>query len=228
MEGFYTYTALSKSEADAHRRNALRGLAMAEKHHADLWAERIKELGGTEPQFSGSLNGQTNSLANRVGGPDLALRRLEIDEVRDIAKYGKQIKELGDEPSIAILEDVIADEREHYLTLSNLIRARGALPALPPEQAQAVLDELVSTREKGHLFGSVTSGDIAHQLEQKGFTIDRRKISLEEPLKTIIGEYHVPAPALPAFPVPADRAAPAESDPGHAIYTMSSICSAIG
>jgi Mn-containing catalase len=46
MEGFHTYTALSNREADPHRRNALRGLAMAEKHHADLWAERIKELGG--------------------------------------------------------------------------------------------------------------------------------------------------------------------------------------
>jgi large subunit ribosomal protein L9 len=42
-----------------------------------------------------------------------------------------------------------------------------------------------------HLFGSVTSGDIAHQLEQKGFTVDRRKIALEEPLKTL-GEFHVP------------------------------------
>src|SRR5450631_184799 len=41
------------------------------------------------------------------------------------------------------------------------------------------------------LFGSVTSSDIAHQLEEKGFTVDRRKISLEEPLRTI-GEYHVP------------------------------------
>jgi large subunit ribosomal protein L9 len=54
--------------------------------------------------------------------------------------------------------------------------------------------ELVFERKVGehdHLFGSVTSGDIAHQLETKGFTIDRRKISLEEPLKTI-GEYHVP------------------------------------
>ena len=56
---------------------------------------------------------------------------LEIDEGRDIAKYGKQIKELGDQPSVAILEEVIADEREHYLTLGNLIRSRGALPALP-------------------------------------------------------------------------------------------------
>src|ERR1700739_3064870 len=32
------------------------------------------------------------------------------------------------------------------------------------------------TRENDHLFGSVTSGDIAHQLEALGYTIDRRKI----------------------------------------------------
>ena len=54
--------------------------------------------------------------------------------------------------------------------------------------------ELTFERKVGeheHLFGSVTSGDIAHQLEEKGYTIDRRKISLEEPLKTL-GEFHVP------------------------------------
>ena len=45
--------------------------------------------------------------------------------------------------------------------------------------------------ENDHLFGSVTSGDIAHQLEAQGFVIDRRKISLEEPLKSL-GEFHVP------------------------------------
>lgn len=45
--------------------------------------------------------------------------------------------------------------------------------------------------ESGHLFGSVTSGDIAHALEAQGFKIDRRKIHLDEPLKTV-GEYHVP------------------------------------
>ena len=54
----------------------------------------------------------------------LALRRLELDESRDIAKYAKQIKELGDEPSIRILEQAIEDEREHYQTLSGLIRNR--------------------------------------------------------------------------------------------------------
>ena len=54
--------------------------------------------------------------------------------------------------------------------------------------------ELVFERKVGeneHLFGSVTSGDIAHELEAKGYTIDRRKVALDEPLKTL-GEYHVP------------------------------------
>lgn len=64
------------------------------------------------------------------------------------------------------------------------------------EEQAAVLNaiELMFERKVGeheHLFGSVTSGDIAAALEAKGFTIDRRKISLEEPLKQI-GEYHVP------------------------------------
>ena len=45
--------------------------------------------------------------------------------------------------------------------------------------------------ENDHLFGSVTSGDIAQQLEAQGYTIDRRKIALEEPLKQL-GEFHVP------------------------------------
>jgi large subunit ribosomal protein L9 len=59
---------------------------------------------------------------------------------------------------------------------------------------QLSLAELTFERKVGdndHLFGSVTSGDIAHQLEEQGFTIDRRKIALEEPLKSI-GEFHVP------------------------------------
>src|SRR6201992_2198978 len=54
--------------------------------------------------------------------------------------------------------------------------------------------ELVFERKVGeneHLFGSVTSAEIAHQLEQKGFTIDRRKLQLEEPLRQL-GEVQVP------------------------------------
>ncbi len=45
--------------------------------------------------------------------------------------------------------------------------------------------------EKGQLFGSVTSMDIAEGLASQGFNIDRRKIHLAAPLK-ILGEYDVP------------------------------------
>lgn len=45
--------------------------------------------------------------------------------------------------------------------------------------------------ENDQLFGSVTSGDIAEALEKKSFHIDRRKIQLHEPLKTI-GEFTIP------------------------------------
>src|SRR5712692_1543744 len=45
--------------------------------------------------------------------------------------------------------------------------------------------------EHDQLFGSVTSGDIADALEKKSFNIDRRKIQLHEPLKTV-GEFTVP------------------------------------
>lgn len=45
--------------------------------------------------------------------------------------------------------------------------------------------------ENDQLFGSVTSGDIAGALEKQGYTIDRRKIQLAEPIKQL-GEYKVP------------------------------------
>jgi large subunit ribosomal protein L9 len=45
--------------------------------------------------------------------------------------------------------------------------------------------------EKDHLFGSVTSSDIAEALAHKGFDIDRRKIQLSDPLKSL-GEFDVP------------------------------------
>ncbi len=45
--------------------------------------------------------------------------------------------------------------------------------------------------EHDQLFGSVTSSDVATELERKGFNVDRRKIHLDEPIKTL-GEFKVP------------------------------------
>ena len=68
------------------------------------------------------------------------------------------------------------------------------------EDAEIVAQELkqlhlvVSRKagETGALFGSVTAKDLADLLEEKGFNLDRRKIDLEHPMKSI-GNYPVEA-----------------------------------
>lgn len=48
------------------------------------------------------------------------------------------------------------------------------------------------TNEEGGLFGSVTSGDIADQVQQQfNISLDARKVRLKEPIKTV-GVYEIP------------------------------------
>ena len=49
----------------------------------------------------------------------------------------------------------------------------------------------VQVGKENKLFGSVTSKDIAEGIGQKGFTVDRRKIHLEHPIKEL-GTYTIP------------------------------------
>ena len=42
--------------------------------------------------------------------------------------------------------------------------------------------------ENDQLFGSVTSADVAQELENRGFNVDRRKIEIDQPMKNV-GEY---------------------------------------
>ena len=80
--------------------------------------------------------------------------------------------------------------------MKNAAVRRSAKEKSEAEALVAQLDAIAltfarKTGENDHLFGSVTSSDIAHALEAKGFTIDRRKIVLDVPLKTV-GEFDVP------------------------------------
>ena len=148
MRGFHTYNAFSERDADPIRKRILRNLAEAEARHAALWGNRIRELGGALPQYDGKVTGDADTLANRIGGPGMALRRLEIDESRDIAHYGKQLQELGDQPSVAILQRVIEDEHEHYRELGNLIRDHYPASAIAEVKAdpKSVIAELLAKR----------------------------------------------------------------------------------
>ena len=75
-----------------------------------------------------------------------------------------------------------------------LIPKKLAIEATPGNKAVIEQMKAAAVRKSGEhdqLFGSVTSSDIAHALEAKGFAIDRRKIDLDAPLKTV-GEFKVP------------------------------------
>jgi VIT1/CCC1 family predicted Fe2+/Mn2+ transporter/rubrerythrin len=159
MSGFHTYNTLAARESDPQRRSSLRGLARAEKHHADLWAKRLEEIGAAVPEYSGPESGEADTLSARIGGDALALRRLELEESRDIAKYGRQLRELGDEPSIAILKEVVADEQDHYRVLGSLIRGVRPIPQLTPEEAQRALTELITARDAGQPRAASWIGD---------------------------------------------------------------------
>ncbi len=79
--------------------------------------------------------------------------------------------------------------------MKNASARRSATEKAQAEALVAKLEPLVlsftrKSGENGQLFGSVTSVDIAGDLEAKGFEVDRRKIQLAEPLKSL-GEFSV-------------------------------------
>lgn len=71
------------------------------------------------------------------------------------------------------------------------VREKADAEGLAKQFESVHLTFLRKVGERDHLFGSVTSSDIAQELEARGFTIDRRKLQLDEPLKTL-GEFMVP------------------------------------
>jgi large subunit ribosomal protein L9 len=65
------------------------------------------------------------------------------------------------------------------------------LKALRDRLQSVALEVTARVGEEGKLFGSVTTAHIAELLAEKGYTVDRRKIQLSEPLREI-GDHVVP------------------------------------
>lgn len=158
MKGYSTYLTLSQSKAEPQRRNALRGLAAVERHHADLWAGRLRELGGPTLVYRDDEKGDAANLTSMLAGSAVKLRRLEIDESRDIARYYQQLVALGDARALEILDEVIADEKEHYRILGTLIASTPG-GGKKPADAKMALADLLTSRDKGRHEASSWVGD---------------------------------------------------------------------
>jgi large subunit ribosomal protein L9 len=68
---------------------------------------------------------------------------------------------------------------------------RGSAQEIATKLEQVSLTFSARVGEEGKLFGSVTATDIAQQLEQQGFHVEKRQIDLHEPIKSL-GVYRVP------------------------------------
>ena len=68
---------------------------------------------------------------------------------------------------------------------SKASRVKGDAEALRGRIEDLVYEERRQASEEGKLFGSVTSQQIAEFLETRGLKIDRRRIALDEPIKSL-------------------------------------------
>jgi large subunit ribosomal protein L9 len=82
-------------------------------------------------------------------------------------------------------------EQERQAHLRKEAKAQGEAEELAKLVGNVTITIKQKAGENDQLFGSVTSKDIADGLAAQHYTIERRRIQLEEPIKQL-GEYKVP------------------------------------
>lgn len=124
MDGVDMYAAMAEREVIPERKLIFQKLSQLEKKHADNWARRLTELGAPVPeQHSGK--GHATRIASTPGGMKEIILAIEAEERRDVSGYLRQMREIEDEPTRAILRDVILDEFAHAHVLSRLYAQSG-------------------------------------------------------------------------------------------------------
>ena len=82
-------------------------------------------------------------------------------------------------------------ERERKIMESREAEEKGQAEAIAARLAAVEISIARRVGETDQLYGSVTASDVADFLKSKGFEIDRRKLILPEPIKTV-GDHKVP------------------------------------
>ena len=82
-------------------------------------------------------------------------------------------------------------ERERKIMEAREAEEKGAAEAIAGRLANVDISIARRVGDTEQLYGSVTASDIAEFLKTKGFEVDRRRLILPEPIKSI-GEYNVP------------------------------------
>ncbi len=149
MEGVHTYSDLARNERDAPRRAVLVKMAEAEARHAQKWEQKLAELGAEPPKEERTLKMRLQGWLRRQLGTEAALRQLEGEEDKDIARYEAQARNINDTEAQTMLREVRREEESHGRVIREMISPIGP---------QGMLDVMLR-RERWHKRGGGWLGD---------------------------------------------------------------------
>jgi len=86
---------------------------------------------------------------------------------------------------VADKKNIKALERQRNKILELAAKRKEEHEALKTKLEELELNISVRVGEEDKLYGSVTNLDIAKAIEEKGYEVDRKKIVLDEPIKTL-------------------------------------------
>ena len=129
MDGEAMYAALAEREHIPERKQIFAQLSALERKHADRWAKLLLALGASVPtEHSGKAH--ATRIATTPGGMQEILLAIEGEERRDVARYLKEMREIDDLETRAILREVVLDEFTHAHVLNRMYAQSGDRSAL--------------------------------------------------------------------------------------------------
>jgi vacuolar iron transporter family protein len=149
VEGVRTYRDLAERERDPARHNVLIKMADAEQRHAQKWEGKLAELGAEPPQEKRTLGMRFKGWLLRQVGTEAALRQLEGEEDKDIARYEAQARSVNDVEAQEMLREVKREEESHGRIIREIVSPIGP---------QGMLDVMLR-RERWHKRGGGWLGD---------------------------------------------------------------------
>ncbi len=149
VQGARTYRDLAGKERDSAKRGVLEKLAEAETRHAQRWERKLAELGAEPPKEERTLGVRFKGWLHRQLGTEAALRRMEGEEDKDIARYAEQARSINDTEAQTMLREVRREEESHGRIIREIISPIGP---------QGMLD-LMLRRERWHKRGGGWLGD---------------------------------------------------------------------
>jgi VIT1/CCC1 family predicted Fe2+/Mn2+ transporter/rubrerythrin len=149
VEGMRTYRDLAVREKDQGRRRVLLKMAEAEERHAQKWERKLIELGAPVPQERRTWRMRLKGWMRRQVGTEAALRHMEGEEDRDIARYESQARAINDLEAQQMLREVRREEESHGRVIREIIKPMGT---------QGMLDVMLR-RERWHKRGGGWLGD---------------------------------------------------------------------